>query len=375
MYSMEKQQQLVRGTLTIKYHSGQYSLDELFDIAERNNPKRAFLFVSKILGKHIPVSPKKMRQSYQQLSQLIPDDIQGDVVFIGMAETAVGLAAGVFDEAKQQFDRAVLLTSTRHAMDAELLCEFKENHSHASDHLIYLPIDKTMRSIVNNARTLILIDDEVTTGNTFRNLIHALLGSNYLHNVERVITLTLTDWNEQHIEDCAVPVQSYALVNGSWHWQPDVNAPLPVMPNVNVTKQGDHVITGKQDWGRLGVLNSVDDFAINIKAKTGQTILVIGSGEFVWKPFLLAERLEREGANVVFSSTTRSPIAQGLAIQSVVAFSDNYGQGIANFIYNIAHQKFDRIILCIETAKESVDPCFLNALHSLTPALEVICYE
>ncbi|MDW2612034.1 phosphoribosyltransferase domain-containing protein, partial [Escherichia coli] len=75
-----------------------YPLTDLFDIAERRNPKRAFLFVSKVLGRHIPVSPQVMRNVYTQLAEQFLGTLDGPVVFIGMAETAVGLGAGVFDE-------------------------------------------------------------------------------------------------------------------------------------------------------------------------------------------------------------------------------------------------------------------------------------
>lgn len=372
---MISEKKLSRGTLTIDYQSDEYKIDELFDIAERNNPKRAFLFVSKILGKHIPVSPKKMRQSYQALSAQLPDNLSGDAVFIGMAETAVGLSAGVFHEAKDKFDRAIFLTSTRHEMDGELLCEFKENHSHATDHLIYLPQDPTMREILSKATTLVLIDDEVTTGNTFRNLIRALMDSGNLPNIQKVLTLTLTDWNEAGIEDSIVPVDSYALINGNWQWEADPNASLPIMPAVNTTQQGIVPIIGEQNWGRLGVQHSSDDFGLHVQAKDQQKTLVIGSGEFVWKPFLLAERLEQLGEEVYFGSTTRSPIAEGLAIESVLSFSDNYGQGIPNYIYNVAHQTFDRILVCVETPKEAVDAQFLSALAKVSNNVAVIAYE
>lgn len=371
---MISEKKLSRGTLTIDYQSDDYIIEELFDIAERNNPKRAFLFVSKVLGKHIPVSPKKMRKSYQILSQQLPEHIEGDAVFIGMAETAVGLSAGVFHEAQDKFDRAVFLTSTRHEMDAELLCEFKENHSHAMDHLIYLPQNSVMRDILTNAQTLVLIDDEVTTGNTFRNLIHSLMDSGHLPNIQKVLTLTLTDWNEAGIEDSVVPVQSYALIHGNWQWVADPTASLPIMPAVNTTQQGKVPIVGDQNWGRLGTQYSGDDFGLSIQSTAGQKTLVIGSGEFVWKPFLLAERLENNGEEVYFGSTTRSPIAEGLAIESVLSFADNYGQGIPNYIYNVAHQSFDRILVCIETPKENVDPQFLAALGNISQNVEVISY-
>lgn len=366
---------LTRGILSINYNVGKYAIDDLFEIAERNNPKRAFLFVSKILGKHIPVSPAKMRQSYQELGQMLEPDYQNNAVFIGMAETAVGLAAGVFHEAKHKFKHAVLLTSTRHEMNAELLCEFKENHSHATDHLIYLPHDAKMREIMHTANTLVLIDDEMTTGNTFRNLITALLATEHFKHIKQIITLTLINWNQDNIEHHAIPVQSFALLNGRWSWQPDFNVTPPIMPNVNITKQNFHSITNKQDWGRIGTLNSVDDLGNNIVAQADKKILVIGSCEFLWKPFLLAERLEKQGAEVLFCSTTRSPIAIGLAIKSALSFADNYGQGIPNFIYNIAHRYFDQILLCVETIKESIDPQFLSDLRTISPHVEIICYE
>ncbi|EEU4400200.1 adenine/guanine phosphoribosyltransferase, partial [Escherichia coli] len=130
------------GTIQVTRDQGEVSLDDLFDIAERRNPKRAFLFVSKVLGRHIPVPPSVMRQAYRQLASQFPSTLTGPVLFIGMAETAVGLGAGVFDEVRHQHRESVYLTSTRHPVDGTLLCEFKEEHSHATDHLIYLPDDE-----------------------------------------------------------------------------------------------------------------------------------------------------------------------------------------------------------------------------------------
>jgi hypothetical protein len=57
------------------------SLDDLFDIAERRNPKRAFLFVSKVLGRHIPVPPSVMRQAYRQLASQFPNADRARTVY------------------------------------------------------------------------------------------------------------------------------------------------------------------------------------------------------------------------------------------------------------------------------------------------------
>lgn len=364
------------GTLSVTPTGGISAIDDLFEIAERRNPKRAFLFVSKVLGRHIPVAPEKMRAVYRQLAEQFPPLSDGPVLFIGMAETAVGLGAGVFDEVRQRVSEPVYLTSTRHPQQADLLCEFKENHSHATDHLIYLPDDAQLRQRVLNARTLVMIDDEATTGNTFINLLEALRNDGGLTQIERVIAVTLTDWSGDALSArCPVPVRSVSLVQGDWHWQQDPDAALPPMPAMVLNDAATVPITGKQRWGRLGMAAPAGDLGCAIQAQPGEKILVLGSSEFVWEPFLLAERLAAQGAEVKYSSTTRSPIATGFAIESAIAFGDNYGLGIANFVYNVAHQQFDRILLCIETPVDSVDPLLTTALAQIAPQVEVISYE
>ncbi|ONF77430.1 adenine/guanine phosphoribosyltransferase [Salmonella enterica subsp. enterica serovar Typhimurium] len=332
------------GTIQVTRDQGDVSLDDLFDIAERRNPKRAFLFVSKVLGRHIPVPPSVMRQAYRQLASQFPATLTGPVLFIGMAETAVGLGAGVFDEVRHQHRESVYLTSTRHPVDGTLLCEFKEEHSHATDHLIYLPDDEEKRRRVTNARTLVLIDDEATTGNTFINLLSALRNTGKLQR-------------------------------GQWGWTPLPDAPVPDMPKVNVTSRGEWDILGKQSWGRLGMLAPAADLGHEVSVRKGERILVLGTGEFVWEPFLLAERLEAAGAQALYGSTTRSPIAVGYAIESAISFTDNYGLGIPNFVYNVAHQQFDRILVCTETPAESIDTQLLKALAEVAPVVEIVTYE
>ena len=46
--------------IDIKDNPEDLSIKEHIDVALRNNKKRKFLFVSKKLGKHIPVKPKKV---------------------------------------------------------------------------------------------------------------------------------------------------------------------------------------------------------------------------------------------------------------------------------------------------------------------------
>lgn len=367
--------ELRTGKISINVKKSTKRIDELFEFAERKNPKRSFLFVSKVLGKHVPVFPHVMNEVYEELASKLPI-INDKVLMVGMAETAVGLAAGFYRSVKNKVPNSVLLTSTRHPIDGELLCEFKENHSHATDHLIYWPISLFDKDIVKNAQTLILVDDEATTGNTFKNLAKSLMNSG-LSNIKQIYTITLTDWsNGSLFIDDKVKVTHISIANGEWCWEQNPNAELPTMPNVNITAKGNVEVSKNQDWGRQGLSALELKFGKNICVDKNEKILVLGTGEFLWQPFLLAEKLEKMGISVKFGSTTRSPISDGLAIKSSLAFLDNYGLAIPNYVYNISHENFDRIIICIETSEESANDLYEKLIDAnIAKKIDVLSYD
>jgi hypothetical protein len=356
------------GELTVSLNDSLWQADAVFDIAERVNPKRAFLFISKVLGHHIAVAPHQTRQVCHDLASQIPDDIKSPVLFIGMAETAVALACAIYQEARPRFPESVLLTTTRHPVDGELLCGFREAHSHATGHLLYYPKDLQLRERAAQAQTVVLIDDETTTGNTLFNLLDALQKKGL--PLQQVVTVNLTDWSNnalaKRIDARFVPL---CLLSGQWHWQPHTDAPPVVMPHVDVSTSGRHALSARQDWGRLGVSEFCCEMGHHLKVRADARILVVGTEEFVWPPFLLAERLEKDGAAVQFCATTRSPLAQGHAISSVFSFADNYGQSIPHFIYNLGQEHYDQIILCAETSPDTLDRALLMQLESVCDQL------
>lgn len=369
---------LSRGTLSLDYHiTGDYQLDDLLGFAERINPKRAFLFVSKVLGRHIPVAPHTMRQAFSNLAHLIPDDLPQPIVVIGMAETAVGLSAGVHQTLQQRYPNAILLNSTRHAQDATLLTTFSEDHSHASQHLIYQSDDPHIAKQVLNAKTLIMVDDEASTGNTCQNVVNALRQAG-LDSLEQVHLATLVDWSlgkklgetQSHLF-ADVEFFRHHLLSGSWQWIATPNAPNVVMPDVATTEAGSQPLLDTGNWGRLPTFDSTQGLITllnslkshgDISRFGGKKILVLGSNEFVWLPFLLAEILEHHGAEVKFSALTRSPIAIAdtsaathSVVKTVIKFYDNYGLGMTNFVYNVTPSDYDHVLLCVETPSDSVD--------------------
>ena len=358
--------ELQRGVLSLQPNdNSHWKWQDLLGFAERINPKRAFLFVSKVLGRHIPVSPSIMRHAFTDLAKLVPGDLPEPVLVIGMAETAVGLGAGVHQVLQQRYPEAIYVTTTRHPVHgAPLLARFLEEHSHAQDQLLYGSPDAELQQQILNSKSIVLVDDEASTGKTFVNLIHALQQAG-LNQISHVVTATLADWSSGiHIAD--LNCQSVALMTGKWQWR-DAEHPIQInMPKVDTVAFGAFATLAQPTWGRLPIQDS--GAHIRLAVQPDERILVLGSGEYVWSSFLLAEYLQQQGADVKFSAITRSPIAVGHAIQSALAFSDNYGLGIQNFVYNINPQHYDRVLITVETATHSVAKSLLEAL----PNAEVI---
>lgn len=401
---------LPRGTLDLTYQTNSatnknsleqndsYQLEDLLGFAQRINPKRAFLFVSKVLGRHIPVAPSTMRNAFTDLANLVPSDLPEPILVIGMAETAVGLSAGVHQALQTCYPNALLLNSTRHAQHSEhnseaLLTTFNEDHSHASQHLIYQSTDTVTQEQLLASKTLIMVDDEASTGNTCVNVVTALRDAG-LTQLEQVHLTTLVDWSldqentNQQTQDAkptrmadrltGIEFHRHHLLSGAWQWTDKPNPEPIIMPSVDTTDAGSQALGNTGNWGRFPTLDSTDGFANYLvsfqsafKTFSAQTnftvaqlpknILVLGSNEFVWLPFLLAEWLETQTQKadtksmVNFSALTRSPIALGGAITTMLSFNDNYGLGMTNFAYNVNPNDWDLVVLCVETSADSVD--------------------
>ncbi len=413
---------LPRGTLDLTYQTNNvagnddaYELEDLLGFAQRINPKRAFLFVSKVLGRHIPVAPSTMRRAFTDLANLVPDDLPEPILVIGMAETAVGLSAGVHQALQTRYPNALLLNSTRHAQhdDASdgnntetLLTTFSEDHSHASQHLIYQSSDKVTQAQLLASKTVIMVDDEASTGNTCINVVTALRDAG-LTQLEQVHLTTLVDWSLEQtgLDDKIasrlpnIDFYRHHLLSGDWRWTDAANPEPITMPSVDTTAAGSQPILPTGNWGRFPTLDSTDGFNDYLsyfkksfakfnkqdnvdeiffeQDQLPKKILVLGSNEFVWLPFLLAQWLEQNiranhvERDIKFSALTRSPIALGGAITTMLSFTDNYGLGMTNFVYNVEPSEWDLIVLCVETPADSVDAMWQDLDNVLVMSADI----
>ena len=365
---MRHQAQLSTGVISVDIDHAMVPVEDMFGFAERINPKRAFLFVSKVLGRHIAVAPSKMHQSFSMLAEQIDAELPGPVLFIGMAETAIGLGAGVHMEYARQTNRsdAVFLCTTRHDLGSEKLCEFSEDHSHATQHLIHMPLDEDTKAMLSAVRSLVLVDDEASTGNTFANLFAALPAS-ITANVEKIKLVTLTDWSNGAAEEkLEGDVESISLIRGRYTWLRDASVQFPTAPQpISTGGKVEFRPASDLDWGRLGVVEHQKTLPLPDARCLKGRILVLGTGEHVWQPYRLAFDLEAAGHTVSYASITRSPISVGHVINDKTSFSDNYGIGVANYCYNLDQNPHETIILCVETPLSYVDPVLFARLKSV----------
>jgi len=227
-------------SLNIEENKCNIPVSNLFTMSARENKKRDFLFVSKVIGKHMPMIPDTLKiiggilarlwinereDSYayptnELVSTLIsldaspsmmalnltdkkklhnnhnirnninnantilkkPIKLKNKTLFIGFAETATGLAQAVF----QNFSNASYIHTTREKITSiKPALLFNEEHSHAVEHSLF-PYES---DFFNDFEDIVLIDDELTTGKSALNLIRCLPAKHFG-------ILSILDWRD-----------------------------------------------------------------------------------------------------------------------------------------------------------------------------------
>ncbi len=357
---------LPTGRLQLQVNHAAWPLDALCDFAARDNPRRGFLIVSRLLGRHIGAQPSTMRAATRDLAGMIPADLPGPVLVFGMAETAICLGQMVHEDfcASTGRDDVWFLHSTRQQIDAPLLCRFEEPHSHASAHLVYRP-----EFDLAKVQSLVMVDDEISTGTTLSNLAGAI--AQQLPAQQQIIAASLIDWSG---EDAAFlkamprPARSVSLLGGSMTWQANSTF-TPPTDDVQFERAARSLgqLQATRNFGRRGLQAplplAVDAFSLP-DLPPASRIRVVGTGEFSWPAFKLGEALEAAGHDVTIHTTTRSPALLGHAMQHRLCFADNYGTGVANYVYNLAPEGGAITLITHETPPGSVDPALVAALSA-----------
>ncbi|MCX4667505.1 phosphoribosyltransferase [Streptomyces sp. NBC_01381] len=371
---------------------GDASLGELLGLALRRNPKRAHLLVSNVLGKHVPQRPSVVYAAGHDLGvrarALLGDAEARRAVVLGYAETATGLGHSVADG----IGLAPYLHSTRRPVDGVRQAGgFEESHSHATSHLL-LPADP---ELLAGDGPLLLVDDEFSTGNTVLNTIRAL---HERYPRDRYVIVALVDMRSPEdqgrlagfAEEIGARVDLIAMASGTVRLpdgvlekgqalvaEHEAAAPLPAprRERGTVTRVELDWPAGVPDGGRHGFTpehRAVLDAALpGMAERLAQAlapdsapvparVLVLGFEELMYAPLALGEALEEwlggSGAEVRYSTTTRSPVLAvddpGYAIRSRLVFpahdepADGPGE---RYAYNVAGGGFDAIVAVVDS--------------------------
>ena len=392
----------------------------LFSMAARRNEKRSFLFVSKVLGKHIPLSPYVpllasgllaarymsvtqgveaeftagivsalknnvgLEEAYAQLSEA-PFETCESLLFIGFAETATALGHAMFDCFKGDHHYVHTTREVIPGMKASL--EFSEEHSHAVAHYVYAQSEGLKKDC-----PVVLIDDEMTSGKTSLNIIRSIQGR---YPRKKYTVVSILDWRsvadekafEALEEELGITIETVCLMRGIM--QAEGKAILENIPPLQVAfaepalhrvSLGLHVageMQGEQDYlaytGRFGISSndksSIDEYArkcaatLASKLDTGET-LCLGTGELMYLPMRIASRL---GENILYQSTTRSPVypstGDDYAVKTASSYESPEHPGVINYLYNISPGSYDNICVFFERPVED---------EKLQPMLEAL---
>ncbi|WP_306333898.1 phosphoribosyltransferase [Streptomyces sp. KL118A] len=376
---------------------GDEALRGMLGLALRRNPKRAHLLVSNVLGKHVPQHPSAVYAAGHDLGvrvrDLLGDDEARHAVVLGYAETATGLGHAVADGVAL----APYLHSTRRPVEGvERAGGFEESHSHATSHLL-LPEDPRLLA---GDGPLVLVDDEFSTGNTVLNTVRAL---HERFPRERYVIVALVDMrspeDQGRLADFAreigARVDLVAAASGTV-WLPDgvlekgqalvaehegaAAVPRP-RGERGLEPRGER---GRVDRVELGWPAGLPDggrhgFTPDHRARLDEAlpgmaeriarelpadarrVLVLGFEELMYAPLALGVELERRtGAEVRFSTTTRSPVLAvddpGYAIRTRLAFPahDEPADGPGTrYAYNVAGAGFDAIVAVVDSVADT----------------------
>lgn len=330
---------VVSGDLLMSLHREDVPLEQALAFAARHNARRGFLFVSRLLGRHIPTRPTALRQSAAALAdKLVATLPRQPCIFIGMAETATTLGQAVFREFRRRGGVGLYLDTTRRRTGGPLAFSFAEEHSHSPEQLVHVPTtSEDPEAWFGRASTLVIVDDELTTGRTMAALAAAY--RTYAGQPVEVHVATLVSWQGP----CAAGggFEVHSLVEGEFTFAHNA----AFVPETNSS-----AIATVHVAPPFGTRHGVRDAQVPAwPDEAPGRVLVVGAGEFGFIPFVVAEQIERDGGVAFVQATTRSPVALGDAVQHVRRFPALSGEGYVEFLYNVPDDhSYDRVIVCVE---------------------------
>ena len=337
-----------------------YTEKELVKIAKReNNNKRKYLVVNNLQGKHIPAKPAETFAMFDELAEkLIAEYKDEKLLIVGFAETATAIGARLAVKLG-----CLYMQTTREDIEGVEYLYFTESHSHATEQkLIKTDLDK----IIGSVDRIVFAEDEVTTGNTIMKIIE-IIKKTYDENIHFSVACLLNGMDEAAWE-------IYKSNQISMHYL--VKTDHSQYTQIAEEYKGDGGYVTQQSPCSMPSIKQYDvDKYVNARRLTGGTeyqaacealwqqitqthsfkknesVLVLGTEEFMYPAIYVAYRLSEMGCEVKSHSTTRSPIAVSSETEYPVhcryELRSLYDEDRRTFIYDL--DRYDKVLIITDS--------------------------
>lgn len=336
-----------------------FKIEEIINICKRkNNPKRDFVFVNSMQGKHIPQSPSKILKMYDELlNEIIKNsNLNEKVAIIGFAETATAIGNYI----ASKLPNCIYYTQTTREQfnNRKPLIAFEEEHSHATSQALYGHLEE-----LKKCNRIIFVEDEISTGKTILNFIKEFekLKIDLKYSVASLLNWQNDEWTEVFNR---YNIDRYFIVKGKLRAL-DTKLDIETNNEIEFNKYKEKIIVEKGiklPNPRLGIKlpnkNELNYSLDNLQEliKDSKDILVLGTEEYMFWPMLFAQKLEsmNSSLNVYFHATTRSPIETSnqseYALKERYKLRSAYDKNRTTYIYNLS--KYDHVFIITDTEPE-----------------------
>ncbi len=335
----------------------EYTEKELLRLAKRhNNPKRAYLLVNPLQGKHIAVSPTSALGMMHTLGRRLHDKYPAARLVIGFAETATAIAAA----AAEELPECRYIHTTREDIPSEKWLFFSEEHSHASEQKLCL---RKLSEYSENTDTVILIDDEISTGKTLINIVERLRSIKGFEGKQIVAASIISRVSDENlarlseagiISECLLklPEEDYTSVVERYdvHGAQRAAAGNASVKTLSVQLPDPRIGVNTAEYStQCTDISKALCEKLSAILPAGGRILILGTEECMYPALILGQTLESSGryAQVLSHSTTRSPIGicadEDYPITEGYMIRSFYDDGRKTYIYNIG--KYDAAVI------------------------------
>ena len=351
----------------------QYTVTDVLRIAKRyRNTKRSYLLVNPLQAKHLPVEPQKALALMETLGESLRTAYPSARLVIGFAETATAIGAVA---AAQIAPDCFYIQTTREACPGEHnWLEFQEEHSHAVEQKL---CDDALELDLNATDTVILVDDEISTGKTILNMVRQMASRHPALRTKQIVAASIlnrvTPEQEAQLRQegivchCLVrlPQADYDAQVAQYTVQ---EAPKPSDGGQTVSLQEWTLPSSQTQNPRLGV--RIAEYVGECRNVAGQFLtwanlprdgktLVLGTEECMLPAILLGEQLAQlqEGGVVRCHATTRSPIGisreEGYPIFTGAQVRSFYSDTRKTYLYNL--ESYDTVVVVSDAGCEDAE--------------------